>query len=161
MSTMDVDAPPSADMPSRGGFLGFVSSIPGILTAVAGLITALTYLYAVHVESRSPEPITEAAQPAPEASVDAGSVVSRADSTLAGDDAMLSDAATVLWTDCGDGYVDSCASLLDLLVDDCYYGDPYSCDALYWVSPVDSDYETYGATCGGRFDSQYGRCSEL
>ena len=175
MNTMGVDAPPSADVPRRGGFLGFLGTIPGILTAVAGVITALATLYTVDAASRSPEqppaaaqPAPDApeqppaaAQPAPDAPVDAGSVATRAESAPAADDAMLSDPATELLTDCANGFVDSCDTLLYLLVDDCYYGDPYSCDALYWISPVGSDYEAYGATCGGLFDWQYGRCIEL
>jgi hypothetical protein len=75
---------------------------------------------------------------------------------------MLSNAAIGLWTNCASGWLDSCVPLLDQLVGDCYYGDPYSCDAVYWISPVGSDYEAYGATCGGRFGWEYvGRCSEL
>jgi hypothetical protein len=131
---------------------------------VAGVITALATLYAVHVASASPESIPEPAEPAPEASasVDAGSVATRADSAPAADDAMLSDAATVLLTDCADGLLDSCVTLLHLLVEDCYDGNPYGCDTLYWISPVGSDYEAYGATCGGRFGWEFvGTCSEL
>jgi hypothetical protein len=48
------------------------------------------------------------------------------------------------------------------LYSDCTNGDMYSCDTLYWISPVGSDDEAYGATCGGLFfDWQYGTCSEL
>jgi hypothetical protein len=162
MDAMGVDAPPSADVPQRGGFLGFLGTIPGILTALAGVITALASLfYIFHLASGSPEPLPGVAQPPPETPVDANSVAIRADSAPAADDAMLSDPATVLYTDCANGFVDSCDTLFYLLVDDCQYGDPYSCDVLYWISPVGSDYETYGATCGGLVDWQYGRCSEL
>jgi len=63
--------------------------------------------------------------------------------------------------DYANGLVDSCFTLLGLLVVDCYHGDAYSCDALYWIGPEGSDYEAYGATCGGRLDWQFGRCSEL
>jgi hypothetical protein len=171
METMGVDAPPSADVPQRGGFL---TTVPGILTGVAGIMTGLAALYAVYVGSRpaeqtppaQPTPVSTSApaQPTPEvpASVDAGSVATQANSVPAADVAMLSNAAIGLWTNCASGWLDSCAPLLDQLVNDCYYGDPYGCDALYWISPVGSDYEAYGATCGGRFGSEYvGRCSEL
>jgi hypothetical protein len=178
METMGVDAPPSADVPQRGGFL---TTVPGILTGVAGIMTGLAALYAVYVGSRpaeqtppaQPTPVSTSApaqptpevptQPTPEvpASVDVGSVATQANSVPAADVAMLSNAAIGLWTNCASGRLDSCVPLLDQLVDDCYYGDPYSCDALYWISPVGSDYEAYGATCGGLFDWQYGRCSEL
>ena len=80
-------------MSRQGGFLGFLGTIPGILTAVAGVITSLATPYGV-------------------------------------------------------------------LVEDCYYGDPYSCDVRYEISPVGSGYEAYGATCGGLVVWQYGRCSE-
>jgi hypothetical protein len=160
MYTTGVDAPPSTDEPRRSGFLGFLGTIPGILTAVAGVITALATLYAVDAAARSPEQPPAEAPPAPDAPVDGGSVATRAESVPAAD-AVLSDPATELLTDCANGFVDSCDTLLYLLVDDCYYGDAYSCDVLYWISPVGSDYEAYGATCGGLFDWQYGRCNEL
>lgn len=162
MNPMGVDAPPTADVPQRGGFLGFLGTIPGILTALAGVITALASLfYILQLAPGSPEQPPEQVQSAPDAPVDADSVATRVDSAPAPDDAMLSDPATELYTDCANGAVDSCDALLSLLADDCSYGDPYSCDALFWISPVGSDYETFGATCGGLLDWQYGRCSEL
>ena len=39
---------------------------------------------------------------------------------------------------------------LDGLAAACFDGDAGACDDLYLRSPVDSDYEAYGATCGGR-----------
>jgi hypothetical protein len=39
----------------------------------------------------------------------------------------------------------------DDLADDCYQGDMRSCDELFNLSPVGSDYEEYGDTCGGRW----------
>ncbi len=39
---------------------------------------------------------------------------------------------------------------LDALAAACFDGDAGACDDLYLRSPVDSDYEAYGATCGGR-----------
>lgn len=161
MSTMGVEAPPSADVSQRGGFLGFLGTLPGILTAVAGVITALATLYAVDAGTPSPEAPPEVERPVPTAPVDADSVATRAESAPAAGDAVLSDPATDLLTDCVNGFVDSCETLLYLLAEDCFYGDPYSCDALYWFSPVGSVYEAYGATCGGSFTWQYGRCSEL
>jgi hypothetical protein len=171
MDTMGVDAPPSADVPQRGSFL---TTLPGILTGVAGIVTAVAGLYVGYVSSRPAEQIPPApptpvstsapAPPTPEvpASVDAGSVATQANGVPAVDVAMLSNAATGLWTNCANGWLDSCVPLLDQLADDCYYGDSYGCDALYWISPVGSDYEAYGATCGGRFGWEYvGRCSEL
>jgi hypothetical protein len=39
---------------------------------------------------------------------------------------------------------------LDSLADDCFDGDFSACDQLFFDSPVDSDYEAYGDSCGGR-----------
>ncbi|MBL8776245.1 MAG: hypothetical protein JNK12_09950 [Acidimicrobiales bacterium] len=39
---------------------------------------------------------------------------------------------------------------LDALAQACFGGDAGACDDLYLRSPVDSAYEAYGATCGGR-----------
>ncbi|HEX2074271.1 MAG TPA: hypothetical protein VHF92_10835 [Geodermatophilus sp.] len=159
--------PPTTEMEPapRGGFLGFLTSIPGILTGVAAVISALATLYAVHVGSGGSEPaIPEPAQPIPEASapVDAASVATRVDTAPVADDATLDDEAATLVADCASGFADACITLLDLLAEECYYGDAISCDALYWISPVGSAYEAYGATCGGRFGGEFaGRCSEL
>lgn len=43
---------------------------------------------------------------------------------------------------------------LDALAGACAAGSMASCDELFETSPVSSDYEAYGATCGGRFDSR-------
>ena len=64
MNTMGVDAPSSADVPRRGGFLGFLGTVPGILTAAAGVITALATLYTVDAASRSSEQAPAEAPPA-------------------------------------------------------------------------------------------------
>ena len=39
---------------------------------------------------------------------------------------------------------------LDALAQACFGGDAGACDDLFLRSPVDSAYEAYGATCGGR-----------
>lgn len=38
----------------------------------------------------------------------------------------------------------------DRLANQCFDGDMDACDELYFGSPIDSDYEEYGDTCGGR-----------
>ncbi|WP_369255265.1 hypothetical protein [Geodermatophilus amargosae] len=161
--TTGTPAPPPDTVPPRGGVLGFLGTMPGVLTALAGVITALATLYAVHVTSgSSAPPLTQSPAPAPEASspVDAGSVADQVDTTTwAG--TTVDDEATALATDCANGSVDACLTLLDLLAWGCNDGDPYACDALYWISPVGSDYEAYGATCGGRFEPVDARCNEL
>jgi S1-C subfamily serine protease len=40
----------------------------------------------------------------------------------------------------------------------CGAGDWHACDELYWDSPLDSDDETYGATCGNRDSWEAGGC---
>ena len=55
---------------------------------------------------------------------------------------------------------DACLVLLDQLADECAGGFGVSCDALFWVSPIGSEYELFGATCGYRFDESYaGSCA--
>ncbi len=41
---------------------------------------------------------------------------------------------------------------LNALAQDCFDGDMSACDDLFFQAPVDSDYERYGNTCGGRID---------
>jgi hypothetical protein len=41
---------------------------------------------------------------------------------------------------------------LDALWDRCEDGSGSACDDLFWQSPIDSEYETFGNTCGRRFD---------
>lgn len=41
---------------------------------------------------------------------------------------------------------------LDALWDACEGGSGEACDELYWSTPVESQYEEFGATCGGRTD---------
>lgn len=50
----------------------------------------------------------------------------------------------------GDAYGDN--PELDALWDACATGDGESCDNLFFSSMIDSDYETFGATCGDRFE---------
>jgi hypothetical protein len=50
----------------------------------------------------------------------------------------------------------------DRLADECFDGDPSSCDDLFRESDLGSDYERYGSTCGGRTDQgQSGGCTAL
>jgi len=48
--------------------------------------------------------------------------------------------------------------VLDDLWDECDAGDLAACDALYVRSPVRSDYEWFGSTCGDRQRSRHGSC---
>ncbi len=51
--------------------------------------------------------------------------------------------------------------LLDELAANCYAGDMQACDDLYWESPLDSAYEDYGNTCGGRVPDGAMTCTDL
>jgi hypothetical protein len=44
----------------------------------------------------------------------------------------------------------------DALADSCFEGDMGACDVLYRITPVDSNSEAYGDTCGGRVDEADG-----
>lgn len=48
---------------------------------------------------------------------------------------------------------------LDDLYDGCRAGNMVDCDDLYWDSPVGSDYEQFGRTCGGRGGGGGGFCA--
>lgn len=151
------------------GFLGFMSTVPGILTAVAAVLTALGTVY-VGVQNNAsngaqplptPPPttitVTPTARPGADSSVDPSSVRVGAGSNLPSDDP-----AARLLSRCAQGEEDACLQILDILANECYDGDGLSCDVLFQLSPVGSDYEAFGATCGARFSTQYaGRCNEL
>lgn len=48
----------------------------------------------------------------------------------------------------------------EALAEGCFDGDMAACDVLWLESPIDSDFEAYGATCGGREDDEDpGECS--
>ncbi len=56
----------------------------------------------------------------------------------------------------GTGYGDDPA--LDALYDRCDEGDPVACDDLYLDAPIDSEYESFGSTCGNRQPALHGGC---
>lgn len=158
----------------RNRIVGFLTSLPGILTGVGALITAVggIYLGAHTIDSRStssPQPASASA-PAPNSVVinlalppgnvpDPGQVT---DGSLrlanapasASDlpDSGSNDSFDQLINSCAEGDDAACATILDMLVNDCAQGYGLSCDALYEISPSGSDFEAFGATCGGRFD---------
>ncbi len=47
---------------------------------------------------------------------------------------------------------------LDALYDDCEDGDMAACDTLFFDSPIDSEYEAFAETCGGRTEASGGLC---
>jgi len=48
----------------------------------------------------------------------------------------------------------------DALYDQCEAGDAVACDDLFWTSPLGSEYEAFGNTCGNRFDTPPMSCEE-
>ena len=50
----------------------------------------------------------------------------------------------------GDAQVYGDDPVLDRLWDACAAGNMAACDELWWMSPADSDYESFGDTCGNR-----------
>jgi hypothetical protein len=143
---------------TRGGFLRFLTTIPGILTAVAAIVTAAGGIYVgSHQDGSPPAPMnlymTSVAAPDSVASVDQQSL--RLSNASAGvSDLGSDDPVPVLISQCAGGDDGACASILDTLAQECTDGAGISCDVLYELSPVGSDYETYGATCGGRWASE-------
>ena len=161
--TTGVDGPPpTVDVPPRGGVLGFLNSVPGILTGVGAVITALGTVYGIHLAGPPGNTLDQpsGSPPPAQAPVDATSVAAQAYTAPVADDA-LGDEVTALVNGCANGSVEDCANLIYVLARDCEVGDRWSCDFLYYITPVGSDYEAYGATCGGRFEPVDGRCSEL
>jgi hypothetical protein len=177
-----------ADGHSRSGFLGFLSTIPGIITAVAALLTAMATVAGVQLsahdggqvpptppaETHVPEPPMDPvpdtptpASPAPEVVTSEPSPVPEAPTAVELPDLSMEeiqlepqDPVHALLGECylGDGF--ACAAALGLLAEECRDGNWASCDLLYEESPLDSAYEYYGATCGYRVDPSYaGYCS--
>jgi hypothetical protein len=162
----------SAPQTSGRGLLGFLTTIPGILAATAALVTAAGTAYVgVHSGSSGGDAV-----PLPAAAVVNLTITSPSPPPAGGDRAVTStqalqrvpvggaqDPAEQLLQDCADGDGDACAQVIDGLVQECEHGYGASCDVLYAVADDGSDYETYGGTCGYRFDSMAnaGTCQEL
>jgi hypothetical protein len=162
------DAPP----PRSGGFLGFLGTIPGVITAIAGLVTAVTGAFLMfHGGGGGPGDggqsggsgsggttvIVQPAQPPPEGTPQGAPEVGRSLTEVSVDDQP-----TDVVTECVNGSAGACAVVLQSLAYSCADGYGQDCDDLYVISPVGSSYEDYGATCGGRFGWEYaGRCGAL
>ncbi|MGY1692025.1 hypothetical protein [Geodermatophilus sp. SYSU D01105] len=105
------------------------------------------------------------AAPPPVPSADTQLDVTRLQGSLSkvqGSSTLVGQQDGALIEDCAAGNVDACTSVLNGLAQECFDGDGQSCDTLYWVSPVGTEYESYGATCGGRFAWEYvGQCGQL
>ena len=163
---------------SRGGFLGFLSTIPGILTAVAALITAVGTVAGVYLTSATasapeePGPVASsepAPEPEPEPAPEPEPVpepepepAPEPEPVPEPEPAPEPEPEPDPHYDCLAGVLEACGEVLDILDADCLAGDPLSCDLLYWASPPGSDYEWDGGTCGRYFEdlSYAGFCSE-
>jgi hypothetical protein len=142
-----------------------MTSLPGVLTAVAGLVTAVTGGGLYLSSDNGPEGggggtvvITMAADPVPQesAQVDVGDLDAGL-SAESGDDEV-----TTLFDGCIAGDYDACDTLFYQLADECSLGYGLSCDVLWEISASGSDFEEYGATCGGRVEdwTYAGACAD-
>lgn len=148
----------------HGAFLGFMTTIPGILTAFAAVVTAAGGIYlGMHTGGGGPVtvsmnlPSASSAPPSPVQTVDPHSLRS-----TSADDLASTDPVQPLLDECAAGDDAACAELLDTLSQECADGALLSCDVLYELSPAGSTYEAYGATCGGRWltEDYADTCSE-
>jgi hypothetical protein len=148
--------------------------VAGLLAALAALVTAIGGAF-VAVHGGLPGPSKGADPPVVILSTPGGAAPSEAPETQASlrfDNAPAdqswstelggADQADQLIDDCAAGDMQACTTILDILAQECGDGDGLSCDVLFEISPVGSDYEEYGATCGARFDWEYADgCSDL
>lgn len=145
------NADAGAPEPGRGGFMSFWGTLPGVLTALATLVTAVGGIYFASnqnseqaVPPPAPPPTTQPSEPPV---VILPVPISQADlEDVQVDEPALSD----LLEGCADGNLADCERLVEELEAACDGGDPYACNDLYQVSPVGSDLEDFGATCGYR-----------
>lgn len=148
----------------------FWTTLPGVLTAIAAVITAVGGLYFAFRGDKEPSPGTDgreitinlvgpggAAPPVPP-HITASQLNLASLDTASG----LEDDVEGVVADCANGSSSACQRLLDMLVDECDQGFGGSCDVLYEVSAAGSDYEYFGATCGGRVgEENAGSCAQL
>lgn len=143
---------------TRGGFLGFMRSVPGVLTALAAVLTAAGGAYVAVHKGNDPAATPpryninltvqpNQAAPSSDTSVNAGSVDLQNTSQTSISAATSSDAVD----QCSQGSEAACETVLEDLISGCYGGEGSSCDLLYEVSPTGSELESYAATCGYRF----------
>lgn len=151
---------------ARGGFVQFMTTVPGILTAIAAIITAAGGIYiGSHRDGSSAGTtnlvMTAGGAPATVTYVDPQTL--RLSNASADVSALGSnDPVQGLVGQCAAGDDGACASILDMLAQECADGVGASCDALFQLSPEGSDYQAYGASCGDRWPSEdvAGLCSQ-
>jgi hypothetical protein len=159
---------------TRGGFIGFWTTLPGVLTAVAAVVTAAGgFYFASRSHDTSPPPptppdprqvvinLTTSGGNAPFVPADVSASELRLNRIDVGATDPVANANELI-DRCGSGDDSACSQVLDGLVSECDYGYGMSCDMLYEISEPGSDYEAFGATCGLRLDMSYAaRCSEI
>jgi hypothetical protein len=152
----------------RGGFMSFWGTLPGVLTALAGLVTAVGGIYIASAQSTQealPPPTTTQTSVISNHSLEPPVVflpVPISPSEL--QDAQVDEPElTDRLEGCADGNIADCERLIEELVWDCDYGDSDACNALWELSPMGSDLEDFGGTCGYRLDdwSYAGQCEYL
>jgi hypothetical protein len=157
--------------PQSGAFLRFWTTLPGLLTAAAAVITAVGTIYVASLSSSkgaAPPPVpptTTTVTVAPSTPPAAASSISPVSLDVnAVDPNTLGDAAAdSLLSDCANGSATACADFVETMAQGCYNGDLFYCDVLFVVSPSNSLYEEFGATCGYRLSTtEYAnKCSVL
>jgi hypothetical protein len=155
----------------RRGFLGFLTTIPGVLTAAAALVTAAGGAYAArHSGAGSDPPHAQPPAAVINLTLSAQAPAPRGGETVASTQALQAvpvrdaqDPAEQLVQNCAAGDDTACARVVEGLVQECQDGSGLSCDVLYELSDEGSDYETYGGTCGYRYNTMVnaGSCQEL
>ena len=171
----------------RSGFLGFLTSLPGILTAFAAVLTAVGgIVFAVNQgdskaggtpsPQTSTTPVSTQSQTPPPGNLTKSGGRAPVDVTVTFQTLRLGNApadtnslpsqgsdgsAEQLINACSEGDENACVTIIKDLVYECEQGYGVSCDVLYEISPVGSDLETFGATCGLRLDADVAdTCSE-
>lgn len=137
----------------RSGFMSFWGSLPGVLTGLAGLVSAFG-IYMVSGGSdpgpTPPPPPTTQISAISEPQVPVVVPVLIDPSELQAAEQLTSQEPVVMdpLEACAQGDPVACEQLLEELASLCLQGDPDGCNVLYEVSPVDSELEDLGATCG-------------
>lgn len=174
---------------ARGGVVGFLTTIPGILTGLAALVTAAGTIYVGAHQAGSTEtahterPTTTAtatvtSTATPQSPPQSPGSPPPSTSPAAPPDRIIdqplqlsdpsdldianSDPVWGLIDRCTSGDVSACEQILVELAQECAGGSGVSCDVLFEVSPPGTVYEAYGATCGARVGEEYAdTCGDL
>lgn len=165
--------------PSKPSFFGYWSTLPAIFKGIAAVITAVGGLYiargtmtpTVTTIPAENARLTEDSIPTPTTIVVAPDTVSPVRTVPGPTPTAMNpvDIPEVEWLTaelessavaCSLGDQDACILVFDTLAGKCGEGVGESCDLLFELSPFESEYERYGATCGSRVGVESaGQCS--